>query len=76
MLKMIVVNPPVLQTILVLRGRDTVKLMQIVRYSVLQTILVLRGRDTVMLIQIVRYSVLHSCAEGEGHCDVDADCQV
>ena len=56
MLKMIAVNPPVLQTILVLRGRDTVKLMQIVWYSlVLQTILVLRGRDTVKLIQIVRY---------------------
>ena len=60
MLKMIVVNPPVLQTILVLRGRDTVKLMQIVRYSVLQTILVLRGRDTVKFMQIARCSVLQT----------------
>ena len=76
MLKMIVVNPPVLQTILVLRGRDTVKLMQIARYSVLQTILVLRGRDTVKLMQIVRYSVLNPCYEGKEHCEVDADCQV
>ena len=57
MLKMIAVNPPVLQNILVLRGRDTVKLMQIARYSVIQNILVLRGRDTVNLIQIIRYSV-------------------
>ena len=41
-------------SILVLRGRDTVKLMQIARYCVLQTILVLRRRDTVKLMQIVR----------------------
>ena len=58
MLKMIAVNPPVLQTILVLRGRDTVKLMQIARYSVLQNILVRRGRDTVKLMQIVWYSLV------------------
>ena len=76
MLKMIVVNPPVLQIILVLRGRDTVKLMQIVRYSVLQNILVLKGRDTVKLKQIVRYSVRSRRAEGEEYCEIDADCQV
>ena len=42
-----------------LKRRDTVKLMQIVRHSVLQTILVLKGRDTVKLMQIVRY-IVHS----------------
>ena len=41
---------------LVVTGRDTLKLMQIVWYCLLlKTILVLRGRDTVKLIQIVRY---------------------
>ena len=50
----------ILYSILVLRGRDTVKLMQIARYSVLQTILVLRGRDTVKFMQIARCSVLQT----------------
>ena len=55
-----IVRYRVLQTILVLRGRNTVKLMQIVRYRVLKTILLLRMRDTVKLMQIVRYRVLET----------------
>ena len=48
-------------SILVLRGRDTVKLMQIVRYRVLQTILVLWGRNIEKVMQIVESPINYYC---------------